>query len=397
MILRAGALLILLLAALAACSQKPPPLPHDVYIWQRVWTPGVGAAVSTASGFVSGWRVLGAELDREGIWRVARPDHAILAATGKPVVMVVRIEGQLARWDGDRLRRAILAMADDWRREGLTIAAIEVDHDCATARLPAYAEFLRLLHAEMPRDMRLSLTALPTWLGSPALDGILAEADEAVLQVHSVSDPRGGLFDARKARAWMAEFGDRMIRPWRVALPAYGSRVAWDTHGRIAAIESERPTLVGGTASSELIASPEDVAEFLAELDRDRPAHLTGVTWFRLPTDGDARAWSLPTLRAVAGGQPLRPRLTATARAGDAAGLYDVVLANEGTTDAALPEHVGLGSRCAAADGINGYTVERRADGLALRRLSTGLLRPSGHRTVGWARCGEAAPALRMD
>ena len=396
MIRRTGALLILLLAALAGCSPKPPVLPNDVYIWQRVWTPAVGRAVNDAAGSVSSWRVLAAELDGQGVWRTSNPDRAALAATGKPVVLVVRIEGQLARWDGVRLRRAVLALAGDWRRDGLTIAAIEIDHDCATARLPAYAEFLRQLRAEMPSDIRLSLTTLPTWLGAPALDGVLAQVDEAVLQVHAVSDPRGGLFDARRARGWMRDFGNRMGRPWRVALPAYGSRVVWDTEGRIAAIESERPALIGGAVSNELIASPQDMADFLTALDRDRPPHLAGITWFRLPTDGDARAWSLPTWRAVVGGQQLRPHLTVLAQAANSTGLYDVVLANEGTTDGVLPERVLLDGNCTAADGINQYAIERRGDGFALRRVANGLMRPGERRAIGWARC-QAAPDLRLD
>lgn len=386
----------LLLAVLAACSQKPPPLPHDVYVWQRVWTPAVTAAVADAGGTVSGWRVLGAELDGQGVWRPADPDRAVLAATAKPVVLVVRIEGQLVRWDGAKLRRAVLALAEGWRRDGLTVAAIEIDHDCATARLLAYAEFLRLLRAEMPRDMQLSLTALPTWLGSPALDNVLARVDEAVLQVHAVSDPRGGLFDARRARAWMKDFGKRMNRPWRVALPAYGSRVVWDAQGRIAAIESERPALIGGAISSELIASPQGMVDFLTALDRDRPPHLAGITWFRLPADGDARAWSLPTWRAVVGGQQLRPRLTVLAQAANSTGLYDVMLANHGTTDGVLPERVLLDGKCTAADGINQYDIERRGDGFALRRATNGLMRPGGRRAIGWARC-QAAPDLRLD
>ena len=396
MIRRTGALLILLLAAITGCSPKPPVLPHDVYIWQRVWTPAVGHAVNDAAGSVSSWRVLAAELDGQGVWRTSNPDRAALAATGKPVVLVVRIEGQLARWDGVRLRRAVLALAGDWRRDGLTIAAIEIDHDCATARLPAYAEFLRQLRAEMPSDIRLSLTALPTWLGSPALDSVLAQVDEAVLQVHAVSDPRGGLFDAHRARGWMRDFGNRMGRPWRVALPAYGSRVVWDAKGRIAAIESERPALIGGAVSNELIASPQDMADFLTALNRDRPPHLAGITWFRLPTDGDTRAWSLPTWRAVVGGQQLRPRLIATAEDAETSDLYDLILTNDGNSDAALPERVILGGRCADADGVNGYGIERNADGLTLRRATNGLLRPGGSRAIGWARC-EGSPGLRLD
>jgi hypothetical protein len=385
----------MLLAALLACS-PPAPLTQEVYVWQRVWTPEVRAAVDAAAGTVSGWRVLAAELDRHGAWREAGPDLPRLAATDKPVVMVIRIEGQLVRWDEGKLRGAILGLLSRWRGQGLAVAAVEIDHDCATARLPDYAAFLGALQAALPDGVRLSLTALPAWLDSPALDAVLARVDEAVLQVHAVADPRDGLFDAARARTWMRAFGRRMDKPWRVALPAYGSRVAWDETGRIAAIDSERPSLVAGRASRELVAPPEEMAAFVAGLDRDRPARLAGIAWFRLPTDEDARAWSLATWLAVAGGTPLRPHMAVVARSTGHPGLYDLVLRSDGATDAVLPARVRIGPVCPLADGINGYALEREPDGLALVGGSGGLLRAGRERAIGWARC-QAQPSPRVE
>ncbi len=387
---------LLLIAALVACA-PPRPLPQDAYVWQRVWTPGLRVALAASAGAIGGWRVLAAELDGGGVWREAGADLALLAAAGKPVTMVLRIEGQLAQWDSVALRRATLALLWRWRAAGVLVAAVEIDHDCGTGRLAAYAGFLSALRAELPADTRLSLTALPAWLGAPALAGVLASVDEAVLQVHAVSDPRAGLFDARRARAWMDAFDKVMERPWRVALPAYGSRVAWDDRGRIAAVESERPVLVGGVGARELLARPEEMAAFLARLDRDRPARLAGIAWFRLPTGDDRRAWSLPTWLAVTGRRPLNPHLTAEPRPTATAGLYDVVLTSDGATDAGLPAVIRVRGACEAADGVNGFAVDREAAGIVLRRTRDGLLRPGQARVAGWLRCAGGPPALALE
>ncbi len=387
--------LVLLLAALTACSEPSAPLPHQAYVWQRVWTPAVTDAVVRSAPAMSGWRVIAAELDGQGTWHEAGADRKVLAATGKPITLVFRIEGQLVRWDEARLRSAVLGVLSAWRAEGLKVTAIEIDHDCGTARLAAYRDFLRSLRAASPEDVRLSLTALPAWLGSPALPGVLGAADEAVLQVHAVSDPGQGLFDPGRARRWMAAFGKVAGKPWRVALPAYGSKVVWDERGRIAAVDSERPSLVAGQGAAELLAPPEDMAAFLAALDHDRPPYLAGIVWFRLPAEGDSRAWSLPTWLAVVRGEPLRPMLSARAEAAGQPGLYDISVRSDGTADAVLPALVRVEGNCTAADGINFFTAASERGGFVLTRTRDGLLPPGRARLVGWARCS-AQPRLQV-
>ncbi len=389
--------IVLSCAVLAACSRPLPPLPQDAYVWQTEWTASVSEALAASAGPIRAWRVLAATMDGEAGWRAARVDAAALAATGKPVVMVVRIDGQLVRWDQDRLRRDVLALAARWRAAGIAVTAIEIDHDCGTARLAAYAGFLKALRAALPDGVGLSLTALPAWLDAPALRDVLAQVDEAVLQVHAVTDPRGGLFDANRALGWMRAFGEVTAKPWRVALPTYGSKVVWDGEGRIVAVDSERPSLVSGSNARELRARPEEAAAFLAGLDGDRPKHLAGVVWFRLPTGDDTRSWSLATWLAVVNRQPLRPHITAAVQPADQPGLYDLALVSDGTTDAALPARITIEGSCGAADGINFYHVERAAEGLALRRTRDGLLPPGRRRGVGWARCDGGAPILHLD
>jgi hypothetical protein len=39
------------------------------------------------------------------------------------------------------------ALAASWRRQGVRVTGIEIDHDCATAGLPAYLDWLEQARA----------------------------------------------------------------------------------------------------------------------------------------------------------------------------------------------------------------------------------------------------------
>src|SRR5689334_21682904 len=94
-----------LLAALLLCvglSGSVPqvrglaePLAHDAYIWQRSWTPTLIAAARTSSDIVRAWRILLAESDQAGRWTAVTVPWADVAATGRPVIGVIRIDGRL--------------------------------------------------------------------------------------------------------------------------------------------------------------------------------------------------------------------------------------------------------------------------------------------------------------
>lgn len=382
---------------LAACGRNAPPLPNDAYVWQRRWTPALNHALADSADMLRAWRVLAAELRADGAWFEGTPDLAALAATGRPVVLALRLDGRVGALNEADIDARAAALLTAWRNAGIALAGLEIDYDCPTARLPAYTALLAELKARLPPDLRLSITALPTWLESAALTELLAVPDETVLQVHAVLDPaQGTLFDARRARAWLAAYADRTTKPWRVALPAYGSRVAWDEQGQIVAVESERPALIPGGPSAELLVAPDTIAAFVATLDRERPTGLAGIAWFRLPTQADTRAWSLPTWRAVLARHRLAPALAVAADAPGPGGARNVLLSNQGNADAPLPFIVRLDARCPAADGINGYTLEYDRQGAYLRRARDGLLRAGADRAIGWIRCDAATPSFRV-
>lgn len=391
------ALATLLLTIAQGCSRPPVVLPNDAYIWQRQWTPALVAAVQSNADIISHWRVLAAQADANGQWQTTAPDWAALKASGKPIIAVIRIDGQLARFDEKVLLQQVESTLQTWRASGVPLAGVEIDHDCATARLPAYAHWLANLRTTLHGNEHLSITALPTWLNSNALDAVLAQVDEAVLQVHAVQNPRVGLFDPQAARTWLDTFAAHMHKPWRVALPAYGSRVAWDRDGRVISIESERAMLVTGMESHELMADPQNLQDFTRQLAADPPQDLAGIVWFRLPTEQDARAWSPATWRAVLTHAPIDPVISAQLRSTNDPQLFDLVLANTGVGDGTPPATIKVSGRCAAADAINGYFMERNADGLVFQAREPGLLRPGRQRPIGWLRCEQGKESLHVE
>lgn len=68
-----------------------------VYIWQRVWQGGHAAALRESHDLFSTLRVLGPQIHpREGA-RIARVNTSLLQRDGRPVWLVVRLDGSWTR------------------------------------------------------------------------------------------------------------------------------------------------------------------------------------------------------------------------------------------------------------------------------------------------------------
>ena len=380
-------LLLVCLLLLTGSAPMGRVLPQDAYVWQRHWTPSLTDAMTRSAPLVRGWRVLAAQSDVAGALHRVAVDREALQASNRPVVLVVRLDSHVSLADPSGIAGRLATLVRDWPGP---VAGLEVDHDCATAALPAYARLLTVLRHQL--NIPLSITMLPTWLGSSAFASVMTPVAEIVLQVHAVQNPRAGLFDPAQARRWIDALARRSDKPFRVALPAYGSRVTWREDGRLLAVESERPLLAGGDDVRELMASPIEVASLLRDLQHDPPARLAGIGWFRLPTDRDVRAWSLSTWHAVMKGNPLPSEVRIATEPSDIPGTSDLLLANDADIDAPLPAIVALPADCAGGDGTNGYTLADTAAGKQLLRQQTGLLRAHHRRTIGWIRCQGEPP-----
>jgi hypothetical protein len=235
----------------------------------------VRAAVANAPPELSGLRVLPLEVSPDGSTRSPAIDTDALLRASRPITAVVRIDG--ARVPAEASLAPALDRIERWRRAGIPVAGLEIDHDCATAALADYTAWLA---AHRPAGaLRLSVTALPTWATAPADLRLLATAvDEIVLQVHAVRAPT--IFEPRAARRHVEHFAAAVPRTTnlRVALPTY--KVALGA------------------------AQPDEVATLLRSLEREPVRGVTGIVWFRLPTATDRTAWPAPLLAAVIRGAP---------------------------------------------------------------------------------------------
>ncbi|WJK09901.1 DUF3142 domain-containing protein [Pseudomonas fluorescens] len=370
---------------LCACErQDAVPLDQQLYVWQRQWTPAHEPALNDSRSDFSTLRVLALQAFPNAGWSRVRVDSLLLKRDARPLIAVIRLDGQLKTLDTQAVTAQILQVLADWQGQGLTLAGIEIDHDAGSARLSAYTEFLTHLRGALPANLPLSITALPVWLDSPQLPALLAIVDSSVLQVHAVSDPRRGLFDPEQAQRWAKAWGRATDKPFYLALPAYGVALLADAEGA-PVVESEVPLERGGQRR-ELLADPQQLGRLANELREDRPAHLAGLIWFRLPLANDRRAWSLSTLRAVARGDALSSQLGLTFT--EQNGLQDIALRNVGNLDSAWPARIIIKARgCEGADALAGYALQQTADLLTFTRLRNGRLLAGGQRAIGWARC----------
>ncbi|PVZ61671.1 DUF3142 domain-containing protein [Pseudomonas sp. B1(2018)] len=377
--------LLLALVLTAGCERHDaPPLDQQLYVWQRQWTPAHDAALRDSHADFSTLRVLALQAFPNAGWSRARIDPVLLTRDGRPVIAVVRLDGQLKALDQQEITAQIRQVISDWQGQGLNLAGVEIDHDAGNARLPSYREFLAHLREALPTSLPLSITALPSWLDSRELPALLSTVDSSVLQVHAVSDPRRGLFDADQARQWAKAWSRVTTKPFYLALPAYGVALLPSAEGA-PVVESE-VTLEREGLRRELLADPQSLRTLGTELRADPPEHLTGLIWFRLPLANDRRAWSLTTLRAVARADVLDSQLTLQLSADN--GLYDIGISNQGNLDSPWPERLTLAvSGCEGADALAGYALQQRPDLLTFTRLRDGRIPAGGQRAIGWARC----------
>ncbi|TFZ53807.1 DUF3142 domain-containing protein [Serratia proteamaculans] len=392
------ALLLLALALIAwfggrqQALQLQPRQDNQVYVWQRVWTPQHAAALAQSRNLFSTLRVLGLQVHpREG-WREIPVNLSLLKQDGRPLWLVVRLDGQLAQLDESAIRQRLLKQLQQWQAAGLQVIGVEIDHDAATARLPDYQHFLQQLRQQLPRSLQLGITALPTWIGSATLPDLLQQVDSSVLQVHAVLSPQQGLFSGPLALRWVKQYAKMTQRPFRVALPAYGmGLVGFDAQG--AQVESEASLRVAGT-SRELTVAPQQVADFLHQLNAQTTPYLRGIIWFRLPLADDRRAWSLTTLRAVIKNQPLSVNWQIKiSPQPQQKGLNDLILHNNGPVDAPLPQEIVINaSECLAGDAAGNYRLESEPQRQRFVLISGDQLRAGQSRPLGWLRCQQLTP-----
>lgn len=384
------------------------PLPQQAYVWQRSWSPAVVDAVQR-SGELERLVALGAEVvfppDGPRVTRVA-VDHDSLRRRGVPLGLALRI-GPVS--DPAAHLPLLTALAGDLlaeaRAHGVPLAELQLDFDSPESRLPEYAPVVAAVR-DAVAPVPLTLTALPSWLGhEDAFRRLLDAADGFVLQVHSLELPRGPeeritLCDPARARRDVARAA-RFGRAFRVALPTHSYLVAFDADGQVLDVAAEdlpRDPVADRARDPavrwvEVESDPVAMAELVQGWRRERPAELTGVIWFRLPTRDDRRAWRPETFEAVLAGRIPQGRIEVERRR-PRPGLLEFDLVNRGDGPATLPATVRLDWRGAplAGDAVAGYRWSDTGDpatGGELIREGVDpapRLEPGERRTVAWVR-----------
>ncbi len=198
----------------------------------------------------------------------------------------------------------------------------------------------------------------------------------------------------------------RLGKPFRVALPTYGYRLAFNAQGRWAGLSAEDNSRnwPADHRIREVRSDPKLMADLVREWTANRPQTLCGVIWYRLPVEGDTLNWTWPTLAAVMAGDTPQPSLRSNTRRPQA-GLVEVDLVNDGQADATGQVSVILRwnqARLVAADGLQGVdAVEQGSDAIQFRtRRQFDRIGPGERRFIGWLRLNpetEVTSEVRFD
>ncbi len=383
-----------LLAAAAA-----GPLPSQVYVWQRAWTPPVQAAVAEHASHFTEIAVLAAEVTWKNpvpqVTRVAVNYPALVAAAGR-VGLALRVgpfNGELSQEPALVHFLAGLAgsLVAEARTNHLEPVELQIDFDCPTSKLADYRRWLAVVQRQVA-PLPVTITALPSWLSSPAFPPLAATAPNYVLQVHSLAIPASltapfTLCDPAAARRAVTRAGEIGV-PFRVALPTYGYRMKFNAAGDFIGLAAEA-TSVGGPGR-EVRADPLVLAALVQGWNTNRPASLGGVIWYRLPVAVDNLNWRWPTLASIMAGRVPELKFHAGARQTEA-GLVEISLVNDGELDLAAPLAVTVhwpAGRLVAGDALGGFELtEPEGSSARFKNLQTAFRLPAGEKCpVGWLR-----------
>jgi hypothetical protein len=240
---------------------------------------------------------------------------------------------------------------------------------------------------------------LPDWLTRKEFSSLAQAADGYVLQVHSLAKPDSietqfQLCDPERSWSWIERAAQIGI-PFRVALPTYGYRLAFDPSGKFIALAGEglSPSWPAGTQVRFVRTNANAMAGLAAKIAGEKPANCGGIIWFRLPVSGDELNWDMITFRAILDGRIPTSRLVVETK-WTAPGLAEISLVNAGERDEALPEKIitrwAEGESPQTTDSVGGYltvfdSFHRETITLIPRAPMTGkVIAPGRARKIGW-------------
>ena len=243
---------------------------------------------------------------------------------------------------------------------GLQVIGLQIDFDCATRRLPKYADLLKKIRADLADPkLKLSITALETWYESANLSAVLNAIDFAAPQYYEANlpesiahfEPVSNIERAARGLGRAESFG----KPFYAGLPAYGHAVMTDERGRVLGLYREmtaeaaarhpafqfvrafpadgqgQPATSQNSIGENLadfvavrnardgrgkgyhliydLPTPELLAQHLALVEKNRPLNCRGVILFRYPEPGATMTLPLPAIAAALQKRTAQPDL----------------------------------------------------------------------------------------
>lgn len=388
-----------------AAYLRADPLPHDVYVWQRAWSEPVRSAVSGSGTNFNRIVALAAEVT----WKNQQPqttlvvlDAPALRASGRPLGLALRIGPSAGPFRSNdavvmtlsALAQTLLATAAS---NGLTIAELQLDFDCAESKLAGYQVWVETIRRRIA-PTPLIITALPSWLRQPAFARLARACDGFVLQVHSLERPQSfhapfTLCDP-VAAVRAVELAGKVGQPFRVALPTYGYFVAFDAQDKFVGLAADGPSIKwpAGTRIREVRSDPVALAKLVMEWSTNHPAALQGFIWYRLPIENENLNWRFSTLGVVMSRQVPQADLKVESRSPEPE-LVEVYLRNEGSADFQndIAIRVRAFARVVASDAVGGFDLEKLAGDFSRLHASQFLLRAGETRQIGWLRFNRKA------
>ncbi|MBI3117951.1 MAG: DUF3142 domain-containing protein [Candidatus Hydrogenedentes bacterium] len=373
---------------------------HSVYVWQQQWSPALATRVGEAREHVDAFMVLAALVDlghEAARLQLIQVDWGALARTGRPTWAVLRAHVLKDLDTESGLERATESLADAAREAsakaqtaGLALRGIQIDYDCPTEGLADYVHLMMRLRTRLP-ELAWSITALPDWLRQPEMAALVRDIDHFVLQAHSLEKPRSindtsPLCDPQQTSVWV-KHASWLDCPFLVALPTYGYRMFYSAQGEFIGLAAEGNEETYAARERQVFADPQEMAGLVQRLNAAPPPHCRGVTWFRLPVEGDRLNWSWPVLRQVMSGQSPPLDLHVEVRT-PAANLYEIWLANNSGYQTTKPIRIPVDlihADLQSFDALNHFTAETNAVGEVVAFLGPAS-KPGPPIMVAWLR-----------
>ena len=378
---------------------------NNVYIWQRNWDGHVEEAIGAIAGTAGNFTVLCGDLKFDGgkpVVTSVNINWNYLAQAETKATVAFRINTRASKYFAtDAIDALVDSISDEISKTiksapAEKIVGVQIDYDCPTSKLADYAKFITLLKSKFT-GFKISFTALPAWLDSEDFPALASTSDYYVLQVHSFKVPSDldealRPFSGDMVASWVKK-ASRIGHPFYLSLPTYGYEVSFSENGKFLGLRAETPpvTYKPGTKHATVVTDPRKILAFLEEMDREKPEHLMGYFWFRLPLKTDEFNWSTEELKMIMARQVPRALVT-TEIISPNPGLYEVYVINSGQMNLFRDINftVTWGKNMQVVhDVISGYKGEDLADGHGIK--ITGMPPKSGNKTlVAWFRTGRA-------